>query len=220
MPRSEDDSANFVARAELLLALRSSGLTDRDLLKAFEQVPHEVFVPDDFKDYAYKDAALPLGFAQSILSPHALARLFNPLDASGVRRALLVGTGSGYSSAVLGQLARRVFSLERHWELLQGAEARWRATGIANIVGLHADGLNGYAPQAPYDRIVLSGSVEEVPGILVRQLAVGGILVAAVGPSTGRQTITRMVRGPSDTMVSEHGTIRVAPLAVGKMRRP
>jgi len=218
MRRNEGSDPYFVVRAELLLGLRAEGVTDRDLIRAIELVPHELFVPDEFADYAYKDATLPIGFGQSILSPHALARLLGPLDAAGTSKALLIGTGSGYSSALLAHLARRVFSLDRQFELLRPAERRWKAAGLSTIVGLHADGLAGYPVQAPFERILLCGAVEEVPASLLEQLTLGGILVAPVGAAAARQTIIRLVRGPSDFMASEHGFVRVAPLVAGKVR--
>jgi len=205
------------ARAGFILGLRSSGIMDRDLLNAFESVPHEVFVPAEFAGYAYKDASLPIGHGQSLPSPWVLAPMLDALDAAGAGKVLVIGTGSGYSSALLARLARRVFSVERNPEILARAQANWTALGLTTIVGFHADGLAVHLQQGPFDRIFLTGSVEDIPGQLERQLKEDGVLVAPVGPSTGRQTITRVVRGPSDSLVSEHGTMRIAPLTHGKM---
>lgn len=207
------DDGLFVARAGLILALRGLGITDRKLLDAFEAVPHERFVPNDFVDYAYKDASLPIGGGQSITSPMILARLIAVLDVADTAKLLEVGTGSGYSAMLLSRFARRVFSLEKDRSLLAAAVSRWRDLAADNIVGFVADGLNGLPHMAPFDRILLTGSVAEVPEALIGQLADEGILVAAVGPAGERQTITTVQREGASFLIAEHGTVRLPPLS-------
>ena len=203
----------FVARAGLILALRGIGITDRALLEAFEAVPHEVFVPDDYADYAYKDASLPIGAGQSITSPLILARLLAPLDALDAPKILEIGTGSGYSAMLLAKLGRRIFSVEKDKSLLAAAVARWRNCNADRIVGFAADGLHGLPQMAPFDRIVLTGSVSDVPEYLANQLADEGILVAAVGPAAERQTVVSMQREGENLIIAEHGTVRLPPLS-------
>jgi protein-L-isoaspartate(D-aspartate) O-methyltransferase len=209
---SGDDSI-FVARAGLILALRGLGITDRKLLDAFEAVPHEKFVPQDYGDYAYKDASLPIGGGQSITSPLILARLIAVLDMEDTGKVLEVGTGSGYSAMLLSRFARRVFSLERERSLLAAAVGRWRDLDADNIVGFVADGLAGLPHMAPFDRILLTGSVPEVPEMLAGQLADEGILVAAVGLAGERQLITTVQREGTSFLIVEHGTVRLPPLS-------
>ena len=208
-----EDGTSFVARAGLILALRGLGITEHSLLEAFETVPHERFVPEDYAEYAYKDASLPIGGGQSITSPLILARLLVALDASGTAKLLEVGTGSGYSAALLSRLSRRVFTVERDRALLAAAEARWRDLRADNIVGIVGDGFGGLPNMAPFDRIVLTGSVSEVPEALAPQLVDEGILVAAVGPPTERQTIVTVQREGAQLVIAEHGTIRLPPLS-------
>ena len=207
------DDGLFVARAGLILALRGLGITERGLLDAFESVPHEAFVPADYAEYAYKDASLPLGNGQSITSPMILARLIAVLDPAGSAKLLEVGTGSGYSAALLARFARRVFSLEKDRALLAAAVARWRDLAADNIVGFVADGLNGMAQMAPFDRILLTGSVPDVPETLTGQLADEGILVAAIGPGAERQIVTSVTREGANFLIAEHGTVRLPPLS-------
>ena len=135
-----EDNPFFVARAGLILALRGLGITERRLLEAFETVPHEAFVPADYAEYAYKDASLPIGGGQSITSPMILGRLLFALDAADSAKILEIGTGSGYSAALLSRLGRRVFTLEKDRALLGSAMARWRDLRADNIVGIAADG--------------------------------------------------------------------------------
>jgi protein-L-isoaspartate(D-aspartate) O-methyltransferase len=207
------DDSIFVARAGLILALRGLGITDRKLLDAFEAVPHENFVPKDYGDYAYKDASLPIGGGQSITSPLILARLFAVLDMEETGKVLEVGTGSGYSAMLLSRFARRVFSLEKERSLLAAAVGRWRDLEADNIVGFVADGLAGLPHMAPFDRILMTGSVAEVPEALTGQLADEGILVAAVGPAGERQSITTVQREGASFLIVEHGTVRLPPLS-------
>lgn len=212
---AKDDDL-FTGRAGLILGLRSQGITGRDLLNAFESVPHEAFIPEDYSAYAYKDSSLPIACGQSITSPFILAWLLNVLDPAGTSKVLEIGTGSGYSAMLLARLARRVFTLERFHQLAVTAARRWRDLGVTNIVGLHADGLAGLQPQAPFDRIFLSGSVEDIPTNLEGQLTEDGVLVAPVGPANERQTILRLQRGAGGSAISEHGTVRLAPLILGR----
>lgn len=220
MGRPEDDDTGelFTAKAGLVLALRSIGITDHRLLNAFEATPHEVFVPDDYSAYAYKDASLPIGCGQSITSPLVLARMLALLDPFGTSKVLEVGTGTGYSAALLSRMTRRVFSVERHEELAREASARWSAIDASGIIGFHQDGLVGLAQQAPFERILLTGSVEEVPVVLLDQLADGGTLVAPVGPPDERQVLLRLVREEDELVESEHGAVRLAPLVHGRSR--
>ena len=210
---SGENDRHFVARAGLILALRGLGITDRTLLAAFETVPHEAFVPAEYADYAYKDASLPIGHGQSITSPMILARLIAELDAEGAGKILEIGTGSGYSAMLLSRLGRRVFSVERERALHAAAAMRWRDLRADNIVGFLGDGLAGLPQMAPFDRIVLAGSVPELPEALAEQLVDEGILVAAVGPANERQTIVSMQREGSDFVISERGTLRLPPLS-------
>jgi protein-L-isoaspartate(D-aspartate) O-methyltransferase len=207
------DDRFFVARASLILALRSLGITDHKLLEAFESVPHEVFVPDDYLDYAYKDASLPIGNGQSITSPLMLARLIAVLDVADTAKLLEIGTGSGYSAMLLSRFCRRVFSLEKDRQLMAAAVRRWRELGADHIVGFVKDGLSGLPNMAPFDRILLTGSIPALPERLAGQLTDEGILVAAVGPATERQTITTVQREGSELVIAEHGTVRLPPLS-------
>jgi len=206
------------ARAGLILALRQLGITDPELLRAFEQVPHERFVPADYLEYAYREVSLPIGSGQSITSPTHIAAMLNLLEPQGTGKILEVGTGSGYSAALLSRMARRVFSLERFRELATRAHAVWSALGFNNIIGLHEDGLGGLLQQSPFDRILLTGSVSEPPEALLEQLTDGGIAVVPLGPPSEKQVLVRYERADDVLLETEHGSIRLAPLTPGRAR--
>lgn len=206
------------ARASLILHLRQQGITDPELLRAFESVPHEIFVPETYIEHAYRESSLPIACGQSITAPTILASMLVHLEPQGTNKVLEVGTGSGYSAALLSRMARRVFSVEKYRELATTAYANWQRAGYTNIVGLNDDGLNGLEQQQPFERIFLTGSVAEVPEDLLDQLADGGIAVMAVGAPNDRQTILRIERADDTFIDSEHGTVRLAPLTPGRAR--
>lgn len=206
------------ARAGLILNLRQVGVTDPDILRAFEEVPHENFVPDAYAEYAYRESSLPIECGQSITSPTILAQMLVHLAPQGVNKVMEVGSGSGYSAALLSRMARRVFSIEKYRTLAGLALSRWQQCGFTNIVGLHDDGLNGLEQQAPFDRILLTGSVPEMPGDLFDQLTDGGVAVLAVGAPAERQTVLRVEREDDIFIETEVGQVRLAPLSPGRSR--
>lgn len=206
----------MLARAGLILRLRQMGITDRQLLVAFEGVPHERFLPPQFTEHAYGEEALPIDCGQSTLPPHQIARLLALLDPAGAAKLLEVGTGTGYATALMSVLARRVYSVERFAMLARAAQKRWQALSCANVIGFHADGMSGLPAQAPFTRILLTGSVDIVPPELADQLAENGVLVGAVGPANVAQTLVRITRQANGFAETEHGLIRLLPLERGK----
>jgi len=164
----------------LVMALRGQGITDQRVLEAMEKTPRAAFVDQPFEANAYENTALPIACGQTISQPFIVAYITQALEVSPMHRVLEVGTGSGYQAAVLARLAAWVCTAERHKPLLQQASARFNALKLHNVVVRHGDGLKGWPEQAPFDRIVLSAAVEDVPQTLIDQLKPGGILIAPV----------------------------------------
>jgi len=214
-----DDDHNLEwARASLVLQARQSGIMDHSVLNALESIPREIFVSADYMDHAYSDASLPLPHQQAMISPIKLATLLDALDLSDAPSKILeIGTGSGYATALLSKRAKRVFTVERHKELLRAASQRWRQLGLSNIIELHDDGLNGWQHQAPFPRILLSGSVTSIPDAILSQLDEGGVLVAAIGAGTEMQKICRYTKLDGQFDTEELGQIRISPLVSGKV---
>jgi len=163
---------------------------DTYVKKAFLEIDREVFVPNEFKHLAYKLDALPMGSSQWISSPLTVAKMTEYLECDKVDRVLEIGCGSGYQAAVLANLFRAVFTIERIDSLMREAKERFRKLEISNVHTRTDDGQRGWAQFAPYDRIIFSASAKEIPSKIFSQLAEGGVLVAPM-EKDGKQVITR-----------------------------
>jgi protein-L-isoaspartate(D-aspartate) O-methyltransferase len=206
---------HFVAAAEFVLMLRQSGLSDRGVLRAMEQVPRVPFLDPRFFHLADEDIALPIALGQTILKPTLVAAMLEALAVEPPHRVLQVGTGSGYAAAVLGRLAAAVVTIERWRKLADEAHVRLRGLGYDMVETQFGDGLDGYPPRAPYDRILMTCAVDEVPQALTSQLAPGGALVA---PLTNGEII-RLTRGPGGIARTAAGQGQVDPAVPGVARR-
>lgn len=171
-----------VARSiRLLMSLRRNGVTDTAVLSAIERMPREYFVPGNFHDKAYEDTALPIGHGQTISQPLVVAMMTQELELNDRSTVLEIGTGSGYQAAILSQLCRRVYSIERLKPLLDIAQQRFNDLKIRNITTMHGDGYKGWSAAAPFDRIIVTAAAsQEPPPALMDQLAVGGIMILPV----------------------------------------
>ena len=210
---------------QLLMTLRRQGLTDQRVLGAMERTPRGLFVDEPLAHLAWENTALPIACGQTISQPYVVAYMTQALNLEPDMRVLELGTGSGYQAAVLSPLCRRVYTIERHRPLLRQAEARFKALKLDNIVTRHADGLNGWAEQAPFDRIVLSAAVGEVPSILIDQLKPGGMLIAPVGrvpilndfglPESFSQRLERIIRTENGTEREPLLPVMFVPMVAG-----
>jgi len=206
-------------RLRLLMELRRSGIGDARVLGAIEKTPREKFVPPAFEDQAYENLALPIGQGQTVSQPYVVALMTEKLELGERHYALEIGTGSGYQTAVLSRLCRRVFSVERHRELLRDAERRFAELGLRNIVCRFGDGTKGWPEQVPYDRVLVTAAAAEVPATLIEGLAPGGILVAPVGEDHRDQQLVRIRRHDHGFSTEDLGLVRFVPLLAGLPRR-
>ena len=164
---------------DLLVAAR--GVDDERVLSAMREVPRHRFVPAAVAAKAYGDHSLPIGFGQTISQPYVVGRMTQLLRVEPHHRVLEIGCGSGYQAAVLGRLARTVFTLERVSELARRASALLKDLGYDNVSVKSLDGTYGFAANAPYDRILVAAGASEIPRPLLDQLAVGGRMIVPVG---------------------------------------
>ena len=167
--------------------LRGRDITSAEVLRAMATVPREKFVDETLRHEAYADRALPIGQGQTISQPYMVALMTQLLDVKPDHRVLEIGTGSGYQTAILAELAKEVVSVERHAELSQQAEKCVAECGYENVIFSVGDGSLGWPELAPYDRILITAAAEHVPPPLVDQLAIGGILVGPFGDRDNQQ---------------------------------
>jgi protein-L-isoaspartate(D-aspartate) O-methyltransferase len=212
----ENPEERRIEIANLLLRLRRNGITDQKVLAAIESVPRDVFVPADSQDNAYSERALPIDCGQTISAPVIVGLMTAALDVGDRDRILEIGTGSGYQTAVLAKLARRVYTIDRFRTLVQAAESRFRTLRISNVTTLVGDGMKGWPEQAPFDKIIITAAGDRVPDALLRQVRLGGIIVAPVGPPDGIQKLVRMTRTPEGFDETTLADVRFVPLIPGK----
>jgi len=202
----------------LLMELRGQGITDARVLGAIERVPREVFVAAAFKDQAWENVALPISHGQTISQPLVVAMMTEALEVGDRHKVLEIGTGSGYHTAVLAKLARRVFTMERHRGLLKEAEKRFAELRLRNVTTRFGDGTKGWPEQAPFDRIIVTAAGAEVPPVLLESLAENGVLVAPVGDERRAQELMRFRRQEGAILTEDLGAVRFVPLVAGLPR--
>jgi protein-L-isoaspartate(D-aspartate) O-methyltransferase len=186
LPVAEEGAAQ---RIRMLMKLRNSGIHDTSVLAAMENIPRELFIEGAFLEHAYDDTALPIALGQTISQPTIVARMTAALGISPHMRVLEVGTGSGYQAAVLAKLARRVYTIERHRDLLAIAEQRFLQLRLTNIVTKRGDGAKGWREVAPFERIIVTAAASDIPAVLVDQLANGGVMVLPIGSDMAKQKL-------------------------------
>lgn len=197
--------------------LRRRGIGDERVLAAIESVPREAFVPEPERRRAYDDHALPIGHGQTISQPWVVAAIVQALELAPSDTVLEIGTGSGYSAAVIAQLAAVVISVERIGPLARDARHALAECGIANVEVLVADGSVGHPDRAPYDAIAVHAAAPYAPPSLIDQLAPGGRLVVpvtepAAGPPGGADLLTAFTRTDAGLRSRTIGPCRFVPL--------
>jgi protein-L-isoaspartate(D-aspartate) O-methyltransferase len=200
------------ARSEMVATqLVPRGIADERVLAAMRKVPRHRFVAAGMEARAYGDHALPIGEGQTISQPYMVALMTEELKLSGSERVLEIGTGSGYQTAVLAELAEQVFSIERVPSLAARARNVIEKLGYANVAIRVGDGTIGWKEFEPYDRIIVTAGAPEVPPSLIEQLADPGIMVVPVG-SQGLQQLCVVTRSGGSTKIRDAGGCVFVPL--------
>jgi protein-L-isoaspartate(D-aspartate) O-methyltransferase len=211
------DMANEMAERKMrfLFALRSHGVTDPRVLTAMERVDRGLFVKGVFAARAYEDMPLPIACGQTISQPSVVGLMTQALNAGPRDTVLEIGTGSGYQAAILAQLARRVYTVDRWRRLVREAAEIFRQLDLTNVTAMTADGSFGLADQAPFDRILVTAAAEDPPRPLMNQLKPGGIMVLPVGQSDAVQHLIKVTRTDSGFDYEELRAVRFVPLVEG-----
>ena len=211
----DDDGAPEEQLARLVLSLRSQGVSDAKVLQAIESTPRDIFTPDLFKARAWEDSALPIACGQTISQPYIVGLMTQALGVTNRHRVLEIGTGSGYQTTILSKLARLVYTVERYRTLMQEAEGRFKALGLTNVITRFGDGGEGWATQAPFDRIMVTAAAPEDPKTLLDQLKPRGVLVAPVGKGRVQVLKRYVARGDGAFETETLTDVRFVPLLDG-----
>jgi protein-L-isoaspartate(D-aspartate) O-methyltransferase len=202
------------ARDRMVEQLRMLGIKDPRVLDVMRNLPRHLFVDEGLEVRAYENSPLPIGQGQTISQPFIVAYMTELVIAANPRSVLEIGTGSGYQAAVLADLVPKVYSVERIESLLRTARRRFRSIGIENIRTRHDDGRRGWPEEGPFDAIIVTAAGSHVDPALRDQLAVGGVLVAPVGPA-GDQKLVRITRDAEGFREEDLEAVSFVPLLGG-----
>ena len=214
IPPADLEVFSNLRRDMVFSQLRGRGIRDERVLNAMLGVPRHEFAPERYRDQSYKDHPLPIGSGQTISQPYMVATMLEALNLSPRHKALEIGTGSGYQTALLAELTAEVISIERHAVLADQARELLRRLGYSNVKVIAADGTHGFPSEAPYDAIVVSAAAPEVPYELVSQLAEGGRMIIPVGLGDAQQLELIVMRN-GEPHTSFRELCRFVPLVAG-----
>jgi protein-L-isoaspartate(D-aspartate) O-methyltransferase len=205
---AEDAERDRMVREQL----EARDIRDARLLEAMRRVPRHLFVPEAYRDHAYQDSPQPIGNQQTISQPLMVAAMTQLLCLTGEEKVLEIGTGSGYQTAILAELAKRVISIERLDALSQRARGLLEWLGYRNIEIHCGDGTAGYPPDAPYDRIIVTAGAPQIPQPLMEQLACPGRMVIPVGGMDMQYLCVVIREIDGATRTEDHGPCVFVPL--------
>ena len=204
-------------KARLFKQLEQSGLLSDNTIKALASINRECYIDDQFMPQAYDDVTLPIPAGQTISQILVVGLMIEALNLQWEDKLLEIGTGSGYQTAVLAKLNRRVFSVERFLELVKTAEQNLQAEANNNYTIVHADGYDGFASQAPFDKIIVSAASENIPDKLLQQMKVGGIMVLPVGKDGQRQELLKVIKTENSYTTHSLGFVKFVPMLTGTL---
>ncbi len=213
---AEPESDDFARQRQEMVQsqLQRRGIRDQRVLAAIARIPRQEFVPLDLRSQAYDDHPLPIGQEQTISQPYIVALMLEYLRIEPGDVVLEIGTGSGYQTALLAELAARVYSIERHRFLAQSASSMLAGLGYSNVAVVIGDGSEGLQEHAPYDRIVVSAAAHSIPPALIAQLGDGGRMIIPVG-SEQSQELQLLRKENGSAVVSSLEGCRFVPLMPG-----
>ena len=210
MKKNDEEKMQFV------LSIRSKGVVDTKVLKALESLNREHFLKGVFAQRAYEDTPLPIDCGQTISKPSVVGIMTQALKITTRDKILEIGTGSGYQTAILSKLARRVYSVERFKPLYDEARQIFKKLNLNNITPIWGDGSQGIVEQQPFDRIIVTAAAEDPPPILLNQLKVGGIMIIPVGQSDEIQKLIKVERTETNFKYEDLCDVRFVPLLEGR----
>ena len=199
-----------VRKIRLILELRESGIVDTKVLSAIEKIPRENFIPDNFRNLAYENIALPIAENQTISQPFIVAKMTQLLQLSKSHKVLEIGTGSGYQCAILSLLSRRVYTIERIKSLLIQAEKIFFKLKLTNIVTKHEDGNFGWKEQIPFDRVIFTAATLKISDQFFEHINEGGIIVCPI-IKNNKQILVRYKKNNNKISSEEFDNVLFVP---------
>ena len=206
------------SKALLMLKLRQNGVSNPEVLKSIETLDRSSFISKSFLNRSLEDIPLPIECGQTISQPSLVAFMIQQLEIPYRSKVLEIGTGAGYQTAILSKLSSRVYSIERYKKLVDMAKIRLANLNISNVIILLMDGFFGYSLQAPFDRIILTAAVEEIPNLLINQLKVGGIMIIPVGLSNQKQSLLKVIKTEKGLDIKELMSVRFVQMKEGLVK--
>ena len=201
---------------KLVLALKENGINNPEILNAIKNVPRTLFVENSIRDKSNLNIALPIECGQTISQPIVVAKMTECLNLNKKLRVLEIGTGSGYQTAILAQLSRFVYTVERFKTLKLTAQLKFKKLNFDNIFCKHADGGLGWEEQNPFERIIVTASAPEIPKVLLNQLSDEGIMLVPVGEENTNQSLLKIIKRGDEIFKEKIMEVRFVPLLEGK----
>lgn len=208
---TQDDRYASVREKMVKQQIVSRGVTDAATLKAMRKVPRHLFVPKEYESEAYDDNPLPIGYAQTISQPFIVAYMTEVVKPAVNKKALEIGTGSGYQAAILAEIVDKVYTIEIVPELARESEERLKKFGYKNIICKHGDGYKGWPEYAPFDIIIVTAAPDKIPQPLIDQLAENGRLVIPVGAPAAVQELILLEKKKGEIEKSRLTFVRFVP---------
>ena len=199
-----------VRKIRLILELRESGISNSNVLSALEIIPREKFIPDNYRNQAYENIALPIGDDQTISQPYVVAKMTELLEVEKNHKVLEIGTGSGYQCAILSKLARRIYTIERIKNLYYKSLNIFKELKITNIVSKYDDGNEGWVEQIPFDRIIFTAATKNISNQIFSQIKENGIIVCPI-VKENKQVIVKYKKINNKIMSEEFDDVIFVP---------
>ena len=203
------------AFAAFLLRLRGKGIAAKELVAAFEATPRRDFLPGLWQSSAWSERMVPIECGEAIEGVDVQATVVAALELQSGNRVLEIGTGSGFTAAVMARLGGRVVTLDRYKTLVEQARQRFEKLGLTNVSVRQADGGNGLPGEGPFDRIVAWTAFDSLPRPFVDQLSSGGIMISPIGPADGEQVLSKLTKVGSRFERADIATVRLQPIVKG-----
>ena len=203
-----------VRKIRLILELRELGIVNSNVLSALETIPREKFIPENYRNQAYENMALPIGENQTISQPYVVAKMTELLDLKKNHKVLEIGTGSGYQCAILSKLARRIYTIERIKNLYENSSKLFNELQLTNIVSKYEDGNEGWIEQIPFDRIIFTAATKNISKKILYHIKEDGIIVCPIIMGN-KQVITKFIRKKNKLISKEFDDVLFVPNLTG-----